>query len=86
MKADQFKDAMALYAEADQRATANLIELVTATVLRKLALPEDGKAVSVTFSPDDLSDTAADFYFEADYADEAMTITLTRLVLTKEAE
>lgn len=81
MKAQDYQAAMALYAEADQRATAALIELVTATVLRKVSEPAGEEVVRVTLSPADLDETAADFYFSASYSPEGeMDIHLTRLV------
>lgn len=80
MKTEQFQAAMALYAEADQRATAGLVELLTATILRKLQPPE-GKAVAeVTVSQADFDETMRDYYVDSSYgADGDMTIFVTRL-------
>ncbi|HLP67788.1 MAG TPA: hypothetical protein VK181_09740 [Rhizobium sp.] len=81
MKAEQFQEAMALYAEADQRATASLIELVVATVLRKTAEPLDGETSHVSLSPADLEETAHDFLVDTSYTDEGeMSLHLTRLI------
>jgi hypothetical protein len=81
MKAQDYQAALALYADADQRATAALIEIVAATVLRKVAEPQGEEVVRVTLSPADLEETAADFYFSANYTDEGeMDLHLTRLI------
>lgn len=81
MKAQDYQAALTLYAEADQRATAALIELVAATVLRKVSEPVGEEVVRVTFTPADLDETVADFYFSASYDEEgALDLHLTRLV------
>lgn len=81
MKAQDYQAAMALYAEADQRATATLIELVAATILRKVSEPVGEEVVRVTLSPADLEETVADFYFSTTYSDDGeMNLHLTRLI------
>jgi hypothetical protein len=80
MKTEDFNSAMELYADADRRATAGLIEMLTAAVLLKLTPPEKGKAVSVTVSPADLEDVVRTHHFETSYdTDGTMTLILTEI-------
>jgi len=71
--------ALAMYASADQRSTANMIELIAATVLRKLVDPKGEAVASVSLSPDDLEATARSHYFEARYQGDTMTILMTEI-------
>lgn len=81
-----FSAAMAMYAEADQRATAGLVEMLTAALLLKLSPPARGDdVVDVTLHPQDIADMMATHHFEAEYNGEAMTIYLTPLGSGKRA-
>lgn len=80
MNKQDFEAAMAMYAEADQRSTAGLIEMITAAVLLKLNPPARGDdVVEVTLSPRDIEDTIRTHRFEARYDGEEMTVYLTPL-------
>jgi hypothetical protein len=78
-KAD-YEAAMAMYADADRRATAGLIEMLTAAVLLKLNPPVRGDdVVSVSVSPTDIEETLRTHHFESRYEGDEMTIFLTPL-------
>lgn len=79
MKAEDYRDALALYAEADQRATAQMIELVTAAVVLKLAPPAGEDVATVTLSAADLEAVAETHYIETSYDEAGMTLHLTAL-------
>jgi len=80
MTKSEYEAAMAMYAEADQRSTAGLIEFVTAAVLLKLNPPARGDGVvSVTISPADIEETLRTHHFESRYDGDEMTIFLTPL-------
>ncbi len=80
MKRDQFEQALAMYADADQRATASMIENVAAIVLLKLNPPARGDdVVEVTISAEDISQMAQAYRYEARYDGGEMTIFLTPL-------
>lgn len=84
MKAEDYNAALALYAAADQTATANLIELLTAAVLLKLAPPARVEDVAtVTVSPSDIELMLRTHYFESRYEGDEMTIFLTPLGLDR---
>lgn len=82
MRQSDFDAAMRMYAEADQRSTATLIELVAAAVLLKLSgIEKAGEVVSVSVSPADISNMMTTHHFDAQYAGEEMTVFLTPLKL-----
>lgn len=81
MKADDYRDAMALIAESDRRATAQLIEHIVAATLLKLSPPKDDAVVSVSISPADVEVMLETHHFETEYAaDGEMTLFLTPLI------
>lgn len=80
MKAQDYQAALTLYAEADQRATAALLELAAATVLRKITPPEGEAVVTVSLTPDDLEQTVADYLVDTHYGEDSeMTVFVTKL-------
>jgi hypothetical protein len=80
MTSKDFAATLAMYAQADQRATAGLIEMLTAAVLLKLNPPARGDdVVEVSIHPQDIADMVASHHFEAVYSGETMTIYLTPL-------
>lgn len=85
MKAGEFRQAMALYADADQRATAGLLEMVAAALLLKLNPPaREDDVVSVTLSPLDIEEVIRTHHFEARYTEDGtMTIFLTPLAVAR---
>lgn len=77
-KAEDYRDALALIAEADRRATATMIEHIAAAALFKLAPPEEGAVATLTISISEISDLLLSHHFEAEYDDEGtMTLFLT---------
>ena len=80
MKAEEFGAIMAAYAESDQRATASLIELLVATVMRKHE-PAAGEVQHVTISPADIEETLRTHYFETDYDGDSMRLSITPYVV-----
>lgn len=75
---------MAMYANADQRATAGLIEMLAAAILLKLSPPARGDdVVSVTISPQDLDETIRTHHFEVQYVGDEMTVFLTPLAASR---
>jgi len=85
VKKEEFDAAMAMLAEADQRATAGLIEMLTATLLLKLDPPARGDdVVQVTVSPRDIAETVRTHHFESQYNGDEMTIFLTPLAEPRE--
>jgi hypothetical protein len=82
VRQSDFDAAMRMYAEADQRSTATLIELVAAAVLLKLnPIDKAGDVVSVSISPGDISNMMTTHHFDVKYAGEEMTVFLTPLKL-----
>jgi hypothetical protein len=80
MKAEEYRDALALIAESDRRATAQLIEHIVAACVLKLAPPADGQVASVSISPDDIESLLASHFFDATYDESGeMTLFLTPL-------
>jgi hypothetical protein len=80
MTKNDFDAAMAMYADADRRATAGLIEMLTAAVLLKLNPPARGDdVVSVTVSPADISEMVTTHHIESRYDGDEMTVFLTPL-------
>jgi hypothetical protein len=80
MTKDDFNAAMAMYADADRRATAGLIEMLTAVVLLKLNPPARADdVVSVSVSPAEIEAMLQTHHFESRYEGEEMTIFLTPL-------
>lgn len=80
MKPSDFEAAMAMYADADQRSTANMVEMLAAAILHKLNPPARGDdVVSVTISPRDIEETIRTHHFEASYDGDEMTLFLTPL-------
>ena len=80
MKPEDYRDALALIAEADQRSTATLIEHIVAAVLLKTKPPQGKEVSAVTFTPADIDDLFTTHHFEAEYDGEGgMTLFLTRL-------
>lgn len=78
MKDATFREAMALYADADQRATGALVEMVTATVLRKLNPPVHGAdIVSISITPHDIEETVLTHVYQARYEGDKMELFLT---------
>lgn len=85
MTSEDFAAALEMYAESDQRAAAALIENITAAVLLKLNPPAHGEdVVSVSISPDDISETIRTHHFEAVYEGATMTLSLTPLSVPRE--
>lgn len=83
MKREDFDAAMAMYAAADQRAAANLIELLTATLVCKLAPPAGTDVATVTISPPDIEEMLRTHHFEARYVEGEMTVFVTPLSAPK---
>jgi hypothetical protein len=84
MKTADFNAAMAMYADADRRATAGLIEMLTAAVLLKLNPPARGDdVVSVTVSQRDIEETIRTHHFDVEYRGDEMTVFLTPLAPTE---
>lgn len=80
MTKPDYEAAMAMYADADRRATAGLIEMLTAAVLLKLNPPARADdVVSVSVTPEDISTMLATHHFESRYEGDEMTIFLTPL-------
>lgn len=80
MTKDDYAAAMAMYADADRRATAGLIEMLTAAVLLKLNPPARADdVVSVSVSPADIESMLQSHHFESRYEGDEMTIFLTPL-------
>ena len=85
MKTADFNAAMAMYADADRRATAGLIEMIAAAALLKLHPPARGDdVVTVTISPADIEEMIRTHHFEAEYRGDEMTIILTPLSVPTE--
>jgi hypothetical protein len=80
MTKDDFNAALAMYADADRRATAGLIEMLTAVVLLKLNPPARADdVVSVSVSPAEIEAMLQSHHFESRYEGDEMTIFLTPL-------
>ncbi len=75
MKAEEFRDALALIAESDRRATATMIEHVVAATLLKLAPPDQGAVATISISPSDVEALYETHFFETQY-DEVGGLTL----------
>lgn len=72
--------AMAMYADADRRATAGLIEMMVAASLHKLNPPARGDdSVSVSISPEDIEETIRTHGIVSTYEGDVMTITISPL-------
>lgn len=72
---------LAMMADAEARATANLIEMVAAASLMKLAPPEGEAIARLTISQDDLDLVLQGFRYDTAYDEHgAMNIFLTRIV------
>jgi hypothetical protein len=73
---------LATMADAEARSTAQLIEMVAAAVLVKLAPPEGEAVAELVISQADLDSTMQDFFVEAEYDEHGvMTLRLTRVIL-----
>lgn len=80
MKDVEFANIMAMWADADTRQTASLVELVAAAVLSKATPPTGDEVVSVTIGEHDLMNVARDMHYEVRYGkDGTMTVFMTRL-------
>jgi hypothetical protein len=80
MKAEDYRDALALIAESDRRQTAHLIEHLAARDLLKLAPPQAGAVVQLAISIGDVEAMLSTHHFEAEYdEDGTMTVFLTPL-------
>lgn len=79
MRDTDFSNMMAMWADADMRQNASLIELVAAAVLSKAKPPTGDEVVSVTIDEPALMAVARNLHFEARYKDGSMTIHMTRL-------
>lgn len=78
MKDDEFCNFVAMAADAEQRATAMLIEMVAAAALMKLHPPARGDdVVTLEITQADMDAVVRDFAYHATYdAEQTMTITL----------
>jgi hypothetical protein len=82
VKDHEVSNMLAVLADAEQRSTATLVELVAATALFKLAPPEGDEVVMVEISQGDMAEAAKEFFWRTEY-DENGTM---RLYLTRKLE
>lgn len=80
MRAQEFMEVMATWADAEARSTAELTELLVAACLKKLAPPEGEAVASITLTDADLNDLQHNFYFDTRYENGEMKLFLTRII------
>lgn len=66
---------LAMHADAEARSTAQLVEMMVAACLYKLAPPKEGEIASLTISQADLQAAMVEHTYAAEY-DEIGTMTL----------
>jgi hypothetical protein len=82
MKTPDALNMLAMMADAEARSTAQLVEMIAAAVLVKLAPPEGEAVAELVLTQADLNQAMQDFYSEAEYSEDGtMTLHLTRVVL-----
>jgi hypothetical protein len=70
-----------MMADAETRATAQLIETVTAAVLVKLAPPQGEDVAELTISQADLDEAMTQYFHQASYDEHGtMTMRVTKLI------
>lgn len=80
MKREEFLQAMAYWAEAEDRSTALLIEMIAGAVLLKLNPPVHGADVAhVTISHAEMEELFLTHHVESQYEPDAMTVFVTPL-------
>jgi hypothetical protein len=72
---------LAMHADAEARSTAQLIEMIAAACLVKLAPPEGTAVAELVISQADLDAAMREHFYEASYDQHgAMTLRITRLL------
>lgn len=85
MKPAESLNLLAMMADAEARATANLIEMVAAASLMKLAPPEGEAIARLTITQADLDLVLQGFRYDTAYDEHgAMNIFLTRIVVDRQ--
>lgn len=81
MKTPDALNMLAMMADAEARSTAQLVEMIAATVLAKLAPPEGTTVAELTITQADIDSAMTDFFSEASYNEQGeMCLRMTRLV------
>lgn len=82
MKTPDALNLLAVMADAEARSTAQLVEIIAAATLVKLAPPEGEAVAELVLSQADLDATMQGFFVEAQYDENGtMTLRLTRVVI-----
>lgn len=82
---NQTLNMLAMMADAEARSTAQLIEMVAAAALAKLAPPQGTAVAELVISQADLDVAMREHFFEATYDDNGtMTLRMTRLIADSE--
>jgi len=80
MKADTL-NLLAMMADAETRSTAQLIEMIAASALVKLAPPQGTAVAELVISQADIDAAMREHYYEASYDEHGtMTLRITKLV------
>lgn len=81
MKTPDALNLLAMHADAEARSTAQLVEMIAAAVLVKLAPPQGEVVAELVISQADLDTAMREHFYEAAYDEHGtMTLRMTRLL------